>query len=54
MQKIFTMQSGKLGKIFVKYGEEIDLKKYVTDFTEQNKNKQGGPIDFENLSMKLT
>lgn len=36
MKKILTMKKGKLGKIFVKYAEPIDLKKYVADFKEKN------------------
>ena len=53
MQKIFTMKPGKIGKIFVTYGQEIDLKKYVADFTGKG-GEESAPIDFENLSMKLT
>jgi glycerol-3-phosphate O-acyltransferase len=39
------MQHGKLGKIFVKYAEPIDVQKYI-----DNSDKYGK----ESLSLKLT
>jgi glycerol-3-phosphate O-acyltransferase len=49
MQKIITMPKGKLGKVFVKYCEPIDLNDYVADYSRKNSK-----IDFEQLSMQLT
>lgn len=55
-----SMDAGKLGKIFVKYVEPIDLNDYVEKYissvpADNSKNKFDlSPTDFESLSMKLT
>jgi len=55
-----SMDAGKLGKIFVKYVEPIDLNEYVEKYissvpADNTKNKLDlSPTDFESLSMKLT
>ena len=56
-QRILKMEEGKLGKIFVKYVEPIDLNEYVNLYMETvaDKNaKKLSPTDFESLSLKLT
>ena len=50
IQKIASMNQEKLGKIFVKYEEPIDLTEYIDTFLEQ----KSGKMDLEEVSMKLT
>lgn len=33
LKKIYDMRKGKLGKVFVKYGEPIDLSTYIEKHT---------------------
>lgn len=55
-----SMDAGKLGKLFVKYVEPIDLNEYVEKYistvpADISKNKLDlSSTDFESLSMKLT
>jgi glycerol-3-phosphate O-acyltransferase len=46
-KKIFTMPKNKLGKVFVKYADPIDLDSYV----EENKSKYPR---FNDMALKLT
>jgi glycerol-3-phosphate O-acyltransferase len=54
MQKIMTMKQGHMGKVFVKYGEAIDIHDYVNNYISVNHSSQNSRLDFEKLSMKLT
>jgi len=54
MQKIVSMKQGHMGKVFVKYGDAIDIHDYVNNYIKTNHSSPGSRLDFEKLSMKLT
>ena len=53
--KIYKMRSGKLGKVFVKYSEAIDLNEYVKAFKNSTKPDvcRRGHQDIEKISRSL-
>ena len=56
IRKIFTMPYQKLGKVFVKHCEPIDLDTFVEDFLSRNEFSEGlkDLKCFEAVSLKLT
>lgn len=54
MSKIVSMKQGHMGKVFVKYGDPIDIHDYVNGYIASNHSSPASKLDFEKLSMKLT
>jgi len=64
--KAMNMRKGKLGKVFLKYADPIDLEDYIADYKAKHPRPQpvsllansraisNPPFDFEKLSMRLT
>lgn len=48
------MKQGHMGKVFVKYGDAIDIHDYVNNYIKTNHSSPGSRLDFEKLSMRLT
>ena len=53
LQTLYDSREGKLGQVYVKYVEPIDLFKYVQDFN-YGSNESLGTKGFQSLAMKLT
>jgi len=54
MSKIMTMKKGQMGKVFVKYGDAIDIHDYVNNYIETNHSNPDSKVNFKKLSMRLT
>lgn len=48
------MKAGHMGKVFIKYGNPIDIHDYVNSYIDTHHTNPPTRLDFEKLSMKLT
>ena len=53
LQTLYSARVGKMGQMYVTYGEPLDLDQFVQNFKSQQQPSQT-KLDFQGLAMKLT